>query len=229
MLKTCMTLLLKRCSKSAVCFRKIRAGTGSNYPIPHTREDINLAISFQQDAKGNDFFLHLGASADRIIFLEQKPTSAERRSLCFTASPRTEPLQHNPEFSRAVYCKFHSLPEVLHRYSNDPEFAYQTRQLNALDFIAPDNVQLVYDFLIGEPFFVADGMQTLRAECTICFELRWNRQRTRLSTPFFDINLWNCYHLLSEKTKCPRRATTVSRLIGASHLCWALPHYIPVS
>ncbi|KAF2880267.1 hypothetical protein ILUMI_25906 [Ignelater luminosus] len=136
--------------------------------------------------------------------------------------PRTEPLQHTPEFSKtilkrlqivfpeadqkgyffhfsqAVYRKFHSLPEVLHQYSNDSEFAHQIRQWNALAFIPPDDVQLVYDILMDEPFFVADGIQTLLAESELIWVSRWNRQRTRRSTPMFDINLWNCYPLVLE-------------------------------
>ncbi|KAF2888524.1 hypothetical protein ILUMI_17649 [Ignelater luminosus] len=100
--------------------------------------------------------------------------AAEHRSLCFTASPRTEPLQHTPKFSRvwkAVYRKFHLLPEVLHQYSNKPEFAYQIYQLNALAFIPADDVQLVYDVLMDEALLVADGIRTLLAEFTTYFEL----------------------------------------------------------
>ncbi|KAF2884575.1 hypothetical protein ILUMI_21614 [Ignelater luminosus] len=103
---------------------------------------------------------------------------------------------------QTVYRKIQSLPEVLHLYSNDPEFAYQIRQLSALAFIPPDDLHLVYDVLMDEPFFVADGMQPLLAEFTTYFELtwvgRWNRQRTGRSAPMFNINLWNYYHLVLE-------------------------------
>ncbi|KAF2883229.1 hypothetical protein ILUMI_22944, partial [Ignelater luminosus] len=185
--------------------RKIQAGTG-NTSIQHTREDINLTISFQEDAKENDFLLYdLGASGDRIMIFATE-VNLRFLSACNTwlvdgtfkvspslfdqvfvihgyrsgssfpllyclASTRTEPLQHTPEFSRAVYRKMQSLPEVLHQCSNDPEFAYQIRQLNALAFIPPDDVQLVYDVLMDEPFFMAHGMQTLLAEFTTYFEL----------------------------------------------------------
>ncbi|KAF2882179.1 hypothetical protein ILUMI_24005 [Ignelater luminosus] len=73
----------------------------------------------------------------------------------------------------SVYCKIQSFPEVLHQYSNDLEFAYEIRQSNALASIPPHDVHLVYDVLMDEPFFVADGMQTLLAEFTTYFELTW--------------------------------------------------------
>ncbi|KAF2893252.1 hypothetical protein ILUMI_12921 [Ignelater luminosus] len=142
--------------------RKIQAGTGNSYPMSHAREDINLTISFEQDAKGRDFLLYdLGASADRIMIF-----GTEINLLCgtFKVSP--------PLFDQAfVIHGFQSLPEGLHQYSNDPEFAFQILYLNALACIPPDDVQLAYDVLTDEPFFVVDGMQTLLAEFTTYFEL----------------------------------------------------------
>ncbi|KAF2891276.1 hypothetical protein ILUMI_14897 [Ignelater luminosus] len=112
----------------------------------------------------------LGASADRIMIFG-KEANLRFPSACgtwlvdgtFKVSPSL--------FDQAVYRKLHSLPEVLHQYSNDPEFAHQIHQLNALAFIPPDDAQLVYDVLMDEPFFVADGIQTLLVESTTYFEL----------------------------------------------------------
>ncbi|KAF2895342.1 hypothetical protein ILUMI_10832 [Ignelater luminosus] len=121
----------------------------------------------------------LGASADRIMIFG-KEANLRFPSACGTwlvnGTFKVSPSLFDQVFGIhgyriAVYRKLHSLPEVLHQYSNDPEFAHKIHQLYALAFIPPDDVQLVYDVLMDEPFFVVDGIQTLLVEFTTYFEL----------------------------------------------------------
>lgn len=96
------------------------------------------------------------------------------------------------------------------------------KHLVALAFLPPEDVILLYEKLMEEPFFVSNA--DLLLEFIQYFERTWigTTAGRRKVHPIFEISLWNCFHSVLEdlpktNNSCEGFHHALSSILGASH------------
>ena len=126
-------------------------------------------------------------------------------------------------YGQCLWRKIQSLPDVLNRYKNDPQFCGQVKCLGALAFIPPQDVTRVYEDLTASQFY-RDNVEL--HDLLPYYERTWvgtiNFRTGQRGQPLFPVDLWNCRELTLQKLHVTNNAMEgwhrqFSVRVGAHH------------
>ncbi|GAB0086049.1 hypothetical protein DMENIID0001_000320 [Sergentomyia squamirostris] len=104
-------------------------------------------------------------------------------------------------FAQSLWRKLQSFPSLLARYTADRDFQLSIRQLAALAFVPPDDVNSTYLFLLEQDLFLTRNEDEELNSFLEYFAKTWVGYidfTGRGTKPRFDIAWWNCYEAVLE-------------------------------